>query len=92
MIWPDPTGVQFPQSADNVAGQDRRQIALLTGHGNCPRSLQRIVEGPERPCNWGRASNILGITPRVYHDGQRVTAWTAGNIQVASRGKALCHH
>ena len=29
--------------ADNVGGQDPRQFALLTGHGDFPRSLQRIV-------------------------------------------------
>jgi hypothetical protein len=32
--------------ADNVGGQDRRQFALLTGHGKFRRFLQRIVEGP----------------------------------------------
>jgi hypothetical protein len=31
MIWHDPTGVQFPQSADNVRSEDRRQFALLMG-------------------------------------------------------------
>jgi hypothetical protein len=29
--------------ADNVCGQDRRQFALLTGHGTSPHLLQRIV-------------------------------------------------
>jgi hypothetical protein len=31
------------QVADNVGGQDRRQFALLTGHGNLPEFLQRIL-------------------------------------------------
>ena len=30
--------------AANVCGQNRRQFELLTGHGNFPRFLQRIVE------------------------------------------------
>ena len=40
LVAPHQAGV-----ADNVCGQDRRQFALLTGHGSFPRSLQRIVEG-----------------------------------------------
>ena len=35
--------------ADNVGGDDRRQFALLTSHGNFPRLLQWIVEGPGLP-------------------------------------------
>ena len=46
--------------ADNVGGEDRRQFALLTGHGNFPALLQRIVERPEQLGNqWeGRDSTI----------------------------------
>jgi hypothetical protein len=40
LVAPHQAGV-----ADNVSGQDRRQFALLTGHGKVPRSLQRIVKG-----------------------------------------------
>jgi hypothetical protein len=34
--------------ADNVGGQDRRQFALLTGHGTLPVFLQWMVEEFER--------------------------------------------
>ena len=34
--------------SDNVCGQDPCQLALLTGHGNFPALLLRIVEGREQ--------------------------------------------
>src|SRR5712664_3008045 len=46
--------------ATNVGGQDRRQFALLTGHGRFPRCLQRIVESTELQDNREvRAKSIL---------------------------------
>jgi len=48
-VLDEPTGGQLcPTVSDNVCGQDRRQFALLTDHGNFPRFLQRIVESAER--------------------------------------------
>src|SRR5262245_7719457 len=40
LVAPHQAGV-----ADNVGSQDRRQFALLTGHGNSPACLRRIVKG-----------------------------------------------
>jgi hypothetical protein len=56
LVAPHQAGV-----ADNVCGQDRRQFALLTGHGNFPRPLQRIVEGRQLVGNPGRV-RINGLT------------------------------
>ena len=52
--------------ADNVGGQDRRQFALLTGHGNIPRLLHRTVSRSERLGNQaigrgGGATTSFGI-------------------------------
>jgi hypothetical protein len=46
--------------ADNVCGQDRRQFALLTGHGNFPALLQRIVERTEQLGNQRQPG--MGVT------------------------------
>jgi hypothetical protein len=40
LVAPHQAGV-----ANNVGSDNHRQFALLTGHGNFRRSLQRIVEG-----------------------------------------------
>ena len=44
LVAPHQAGV-----ADNIRSEDRRQFALLTGHGKFPRLLHQIVEGPNRP-------------------------------------------
>ena len=43
LVAPHQAGV-----ADNICSEDRRQFALLSGHGNFPAFLQWMVEEPER--------------------------------------------
>ena len=58
--------------ADDVGGQDRRQFALLMGHGNSPACLQRIVEGAARLGNQvmrrggGRAIVLIGFAIMLW--------------------------
>ena len=53
--------------ADNVGSQDRRQFALLTGHGKFRAFVQRIVAGLElRRVEPRATSSSLAATHRVY--------------------------
>jgi hypothetical protein len=58
LVAPHEAGV-----ADNVCGEDRRQFALLTVHGNCPRFLH-IVGGFGRvdnePVEQGAGKQLVG--------------------------------
>jgi len=78
--------------ADNICGQDRRQFALLTGHGNFPGFVQRIVEGGQLTSNLDRV--LSACVARVRPVGEGIS-WTAARDPIvadAYRGsKGYCN-
>ena len=63
--------------ADNVGSEYRRQCALLTGHGNFPRSIQRIVVGV-RPVGNRVGANLRALVSLL---ASRSFAALAGHYQ-----------
>ena len=55
--------------ADNVCGKDRRQFALLTGHGSVPPIFTKHRRRPGLPGNLVRKGRLATLASReVTHD------------------------
>src|SRR4029077_4670576 len=72
LVREGPLNKQLPSMLASCPASMLNQISLKLGIPFDSFLSHPALEGPERPCNSGRASNIVGITPRMYHNGQRV--------------------